>query len=225
MLGMHLYEHYKEEFPSVKKKNLRSFLHFHDQAKIRYDPSFLAYYGHSSRNKIIIERVFEFYGINIDQLILDNPIEGPKYKNKLFATIKDLNALDENVGKVILKKLNLFSNHGQLSTEAIEIMRIEKIVDLVDRGMSKISPEEFAKSNMIPASKYLKDPKDQKMARYLESQYDRLVSEHKLSYAQFKKLLREGKTKNLFQYKHIKSLPTIFPNKFINCFRRLVNSY
>lgn len=159
IMGHHLLNEFSEEFPHLNHQVLDSFLSIHDEAKLNINLS-------KYKGRPLLEALYQFYGRGKHTLSDEAQIE-------MKELIKALNEKDNEIGMKFFKDHGLISKSGKLHETALELLRIEKIVDSVDRGMNQVSIEEFDRS-MTPASEMFQD-KDADLAINLESIYHKLL--------------------------------------------------
>ena len=153
VLAQALVIQYPEHFKELKNTNLlQEFLHLHDAAKFSH-----------------LEDLFMYYNT---RPLFSNVYEAEKFKS----LVARVNAQDE------LVRLNFFKlkalcgeNSTEYNKQAKLLIEIERLVDMVDRGLDPVAIEEFARE-MRPASEmFAIDSKDYIMAKYLEQEYHNLV--------------------------------------------------
>ena len=155
-LGLALFDMHPELFPDVDRKLLSEILTYHDAEKL--NPRFKSING-----KPFYEELYERYG-----------------KKANFDVIEDMNAKGKAFVKELLseKGLNPKDTTGKNKAKLLRIRRqlkrIEDIADLVDRGSSPVTPEEFGRK-MDKASSFMKNSKDAALARKLEKAYPKIV--------------------------------------------------
>ncbi|PIP92521.1 MAG: hypothetical protein COW00_00240 [Bdellovibrio sp. CG12_big_fil_rev_8_21_14_0_65_39_13] len=159
IMGHHLLEEFPDQFTHIDHKILDQFLNIHDEAKLNLD---IAQY----KGRPLLEALYQYYGRGKHTLSDEAKIE-------MQEIIKVLNHKDSEIGINFFKKYGFIDKRGRLNETALELLRIEKIVDSVDRGMNQVSIEEFDRS-MTPASTFLKS-EDSDLALNLESIYHHLL--------------------------------------------------
>ncbi len=131
---------------------LTAFLHLHDLSKLEPD---------------IFRSLSLHYGRSLND---------PNYSenSELQSLIQRLNSIDLNHAR------SFFARHGLLDTNycptvvAKELLRIEKIADLVDRALDPAAWEDFGRK-LHPASHYLPNFQDQHLAQELEKRYPQIT--------------------------------------------------
>lgn len=144
---------------------------------------------HRERVKVLGVELFKshpnlFYGLTLEQVqgvlsahdeakvttfyrVLYENYGGPVDKSIVDA----LNAKDKEFMDAALKRFGI-DNDPELLTK---MNRIEKIADMVDRGMSEVTPEEFGRP-MKRASEFMGGILDRQLAIELENKYQSVVS-------------------------------------------------
>ncbi|EPZ49517.1 hypothetical protein M902_0773 [Bacteriovorax sp. BAL6_X] len=145
-MGMRLLNDYPDEFKDVDPQILRSVLSVHDNAKIKTSSR----YNGRPFYEVLYE---EGYGKKLDRKIVDA-----------------LNAQDEEFVEKVFDRYNLDKSSRE------QILRIEKIADFVDRGMSPVAPEEFGRKTTLASQSdfFLKDKVDRDLAKHLEDNYNEI---------------------------------------------------
>lgn len=154
-LGLELFKSQPTLFEGLNQWQVEQALAAHDQAKVR--ASSLAPDGRPFYQVLYKEG----YGKKMDLTI-----------------VNALNANDKAIMSVTQEKIGI-GNNPDLQAK---ITRIEKIADLVDRGLSPVSTEEFGRP-MEKASSFLSDIEDRKLAEFLEHKYQTVTKD-----LQYKKL-------------------------------------
>lgn len=142
-LGLELFRSHPQLFEGLSESQVERVLEAHDQAKVRATvkaPNGRPFY------QVLYN---EGFGKKLDRNIVDA-----------------LNANDKQIMEVA-EEVNGIHKSAELQAK---MERIEKIADLVDRGMSPVSAEEFGRS-MDKASEFLKSPEDRALAIELEKKY------------------------------------------------------
>ena len=152
-LGLYLVNNYPERFDHLSVELAEKFLSLHDQSKVNFK---------YSPQAPIYQRLYRFYGIN------DQYLDEFEHRERGLL-INELNGIDHMVSNNFFRDFNLVSK-GETARQLLEL---EKIADYVDRGMSPVSREEFAKK-MVPGSDYFTGS-DHQMASELEKNYSDLV--------------------------------------------------
>lgn len=159
-LGIELYRRYPVAFSHVDEKTLTQYLSLHDRSKTL---------GAFSKNSIA-SRLYRYYGKDLKVMSAADQQEFQKL-------IDALNESDAQVSKEFFGRHRLLNAEGEFTSGALEMMKIEKIADMVDRAQSPVSIEEFGKQ-MTPASEWLSNPLESRMASSIErgSVYNKLVA-------------------------------------------------
>lgn len=138
-----------ERFPGVTPELLSRYIALHDRNKLTAE---------------FLEPLFTLYGRTIPQL--------PEAERLRAQSLIDrFNAADQADARA------LFEAHPEFERVRGALELLEKIADLVDRGSSPLSPEEFGRE-LEPASRFFKspDPEDLRLMRELERDYARLTT-------------------------------------------------
>ncbi|WP_412470243.1 MULTISPECIES: hypothetical protein [unclassified Halobacteriovorax] len=142
-MGMRLLKEFPDEFKGLDENILKSVLSVHDNAKVRTTSRY--------NGRPFYEVLYnEGYGKKLDRKIVDA-----------------LNNQDEKFVKEVFDQFNLNDSTRE------KILRIEKIADFVDRGMSPVATEEFGRKTTLASQSdfFLKDKMDRNLAKYLEDNY------------------------------------------------------
>lgn len=161
-LGVKLLERYPERFKEIDKETLKIVLEAHDNAKVT--PS--SQYNGRPFYKVLFE---EGYGRKLNREIVDslNDVDGKWTEDAFKKAGLSLEGLTGKRKQNVLKKRKL-------------ILKIEKIADFVDRGMSPVTKEEFGRK-VVKASDskfFLKNKKDRLAAEFLEQNYNEFTKGH-----------------------------------------------
>lgn len=144
-LAAQLHRAYPEHFPDLDAQLVHEFMQLHDAAKI----------SEFNNRPPMLESLFQH---------IQN--DGAN----MLPIITELNARDfEKRYRWFIEK-KLLTPNGLPTAEAQQLLTLENISDLVDRGMNEVSPEEFGRE-MRPASELLNDPKEARLAEFLERNY------------------------------------------------------
>lgn len=146
-LGMELFKSHPELFEGLDRAQVEHVLDAHDQAKVR--PSVKAPDGRPFYQVLYKEG----FGKGLDRSIVDS-----------------LNASDKEILERAEERLGVKGNPDLKA----KVERIEKIADLVDRGMSPVSSEEFGRK-MEKASRFLTSAEDRELAKFLEKRYSTIT--------------------------------------------------
>lgn len=144
-LASQLYLAHPEHFSGVDAELAREFMQLHDLAKV----------SKFNNRPPMLQSLFQQ---------LQNG------STNMIPIIAELNARDFEVRYRWLLEKKLLTPNGLPTAEAQQLLALENISDLVDRGMNEVSAEEFGRE-MRPASEILKDPKEVRLAEFLERNY------------------------------------------------------
>ncbi len=136
-LGQALYTEFSVEFKDLTSELVTQFLSLHDHSKTSILPD--------GTNQI--ESLYQFYGVNKSDLA-----ENEKFK--ILSTINYINYLDSQKALEFFNSTGLISDIGELTASANDLLLIERISDMVDRGENISSTKEFNRK-LIPASEML----------------------------------------------------------------------
>lgn len=157
-LGMELLRQNPEVFSGVRPEQLRIALDAHDMGKISPNAK---YVDGRPFYKVLFQ---EGYGKQINRDV-----------------VNQLNNHDQRYMQEAFKKAGLAKSPDHTSAHRArvqdirhKIARIEKIADLVDRGMSPVAQEEFGRP-MQRAGVFLDNPQDRQLARSLETNYQNII--------------------------------------------------
>jgi hypothetical protein len=148
VLALELLNRRPDAFPSLAEdpELLSDFMEIHDQAKLH--PKY--FWG-----------MVKFFGVNIREL----PEE---QKKSAQALIFEMNGVDQENARMFFESYGLIDSDGFLSSKALQLLQIERIVDAVERGSSQFSAEEFGRE-MAKGSEFLADAFDVELALSLEA--------------------------------------------------------
>ncbi len=151
-LGLELKRLYPSEFRDVDSKTISDFLQLHDKAKL--EPQTL-------------KELFSFFGRPLESMSTEEKVTFNALKNKL-------NNHDSKIGIDFLKRKGLISSFGKITVVGRKLLLIQKITDVVDRGLDPISAIEFGKT-LATGSGFIHSPKAKMMAQALETRYTAVV--------------------------------------------------
>lgn len=175
-LAVLLYERFQNQFANVNPELVTEFIDLHDLSKVN---------DQYSLHNPISKRLAETFGK--DQNL-------PEIQETIGAAVLELNDIDQGLAREFFQSKGLLAEDGTYSETAIELLRIERIADLVDRGFDRIAHIEFGRQ-LSRASEFLVNETDQVMALYLEDIYPqemiKVESDH--SGAILKELLRSSR--------------------------------
>lgn len=148
LLGLELLNRRPDAFPSLASdpECVGNFLEIHDQAKLQ--PKYFW-------------EMLRFFGVNFKTLA---------YEQRLVAQslVFEMNSVDQENARMFFESNGLIDADGQMSSKAIELLRIERIADAVERGSSRISSREFGRK-LTKGSEFLSDATDVELALCLET--------------------------------------------------------
>ncbi|MBL6990889.1 MAG: hypothetical protein ISR65_13980 [Bacteriovoracaceae bacterium] len=162
-----------DQFADVNYRILEEFLLLHDQSKINKSPNFSQRYSLAMGDESISSKLFQNYGVDFSGI-------PTAWQDETKNLVGELNAVDKAVAVDFFRQKGLLGPKENIEDNPLvrKYLLIEKIADLVDRGQSPITPEEFGRP-MLPAHtffvKVLKDQVSATIAVALEYQYDRVV--------------------------------------------------
>jgi len=157
-LGLALYQLYPERYQEIPLDLIVGFLKLHDQSKLRESSS---------------RALYSVYGQN--QKFADLLTQ-----SQMQETIQRLNEYDQEAARLFFQSTGISTDQARL------LLEIEKIADLVDRGMDPVAHEDFeggGKYKMKLGSEYIKDDFGSRAAARLEKSYDHITQ--KYSFIQF----------------------------------------
>jgi len=142
-----------EAFPRLASNPelVSEFFELHDQSKLepRYFWDLLGYFG-----------------IDINLL---NKIQ----KSKALSLIQEVNKRDALHAQMFFVSNRMVDREGQPNETAKELLRLEKICDVVERGLSQFPKVEFGRK-LSRGSQFLSDPADIELALWLENNYGQI---------------------------------------------------
>lgn len=158
-LGQLLFSHYKADFPALNALLVNKFLLLHDLSKV--DDSL-------SQASPISKRLASIFG---------KSLQDEKVKTIVEEVRAETNRIDKAIAMDFFVKNNMaftkLDGSFHLSESAKELLRLERIVDLVDRGFDPVASLEFGRQ-LEKASQsefFLPDARDRQLAQYLEYFY------------------------------------------------------
>jgi hypothetical protein len=165
-LGQALFENFRSDFSNEKsvltQKIVTQFLSLHDHSKTSILPD--------GTNQI--EALYQFYGVNKSDLA-----ENERFQ--ILSTINYINYLDSQKALEFFNQSGLISDTGELNQDAHNLLLIERISDMVDRGEHILSTKEFNRK-LTPASQILENQKWIHYAEYLEKNYSQIIHAFKI---------------------------------------------
>jgi hypothetical protein len=157
LLGMELFRTHPELFRGLTTTQVRIALEAHDRAKIMSN-------ARGPGGKPFYSELYDYYG-----------------KKAPAPLVNSLNQADRKYMEDALKHAGLNDDvrmttgeRARRSALRAQLKQIEKVADLVDRGKSAVSPEEFGRPMRL-ASSYLANPQEARLAQELERNYSRLA--------------------------------------------------
>lgn len=174
ILGRELYKTHPHLFEGLQEFQLEQILNAHDEAKV--NPKIRAGDG-----RPFYEVLYDDFGKKINDAIVEN-----------------LNINDKKYMMEIRDSLGL-RNKPDLLTK---VWRIERVADLVDRGMSPATAEEFGRP-MQKASSFISNLEDRELARFLENRYATLTKD--LQFRRLTPLQSSAMKARLYINKHFAS--------------------
>ncbi len=160
ILGTVLYKEFYTDFANLNSDLVSNFLKLHDYSKTTILPD--------GTNQI--ESLYQFYGVNKSDLA-----ENEKFK--ILSTINYINYLDSQKALEFFSHSQLISANGELTDSAHNLLLIERISDMVDRGEHESSVKEFNRK-LVPASEMLENEKWAHYARFLEKKYPEIIGQN-----------------------------------------------
>ena len=158
-MASELVARFPHTFDLVNEDLVQAFMKVHDQSKL--NPNLTR-----DGRRFIGERLYEFYGLP-DSLLS----EAEKAERKKL--ISELNLVDSMAITEFFKRSELLDRKDNPNEVARQLIKIEKIVDFVDRGMANVSTEEFSRP-MQKGSEFI-EPELRRFALYLERNYKRIT--------------------------------------------------
>lgn len=157
-LGLELFRTHPEMFKGLSEEQVRIALAAHDRAKL--SPRAM-----SSQGKPFYEELFEKYRSKPDLQIIQ---ELNSHDEKFMDDAYRLSGLGDNPQMTAAERARRKALREQLK-------KIERLADYVDRGSSYVTAEEFGRP-MKPASYFLTDPDEKRLAKELEGKYQKITS-------------------------------------------------
>ena len=161
-LGVALFGNFNTDFTNLNLNLVTQFLALHDHSKTSILPD--------GTNQI--EVLYQFYGVNKSDLA-----ESERFQ--ILSTINYINYLDSQKALEFFNQSGLISDTGELSDAAQNLLLIERISDMVDRGEHVLSTKEFNRK-LTPASQILENQKWIIYAEYLEKNYSQIIESVKI---------------------------------------------
>lgn len=157
-LGLVLFDQFTADFSNVQSHQVSGFLKIHDYAKTEI----------LSDGTEQIGLLYQFYGMNKTDL-------QDQERFKFLSAINHINYLDSQYALQFFQSQQLINSSGEFSSAAHELLLIEKIADLVDRGENQMSSDEFNKK-LKKASAIIENEKWAHYAHFLENHYQQIIS-------------------------------------------------
>lgn len=175
---------------------LSVFTQKHDNGKLNQTLSFLQKHGYDLSKPLLINRLYRFFGIKFATIERADPILAKTLTIERMQTIADLNMIDHSVAQAFFVANNLIAHDGTLNAVAQILTLLENVADTVDRGMSEVSPYEFARKMETASARFSPGTLERNMALYLEKIYYHQMIEHGLLFSQFKPRYVKNQIKN-----------------------------
>jgi len=147
VLGLALRDRF---YPTVNYKDLKLYLKYHDVAKTDYIHGNL----HTS-----VADLYNYYGIWL---------EDEEHKQELKRLVDQINHIDKKIAVMFLDAFRVAPENIGL------FKKIERIADIVDRGMDPVASEEFGRP-LKKASEFSVDEESKAMILWLERHYYRIT--------------------------------------------------
>lgn len=164
-LGTWIYDNNPGEFSGVTRSQLEEFLSLHDQAKINSSAAFKAeFWVEPLETPPFIRRLFERYA-SVNASLPEAEMEKTKQ------LIANLNATDSRVGQEFFKRRGMLDKDGKPNEVARQLLRIERIADVVDRKSDPVAQEELSVRKERPFSDFLSSGTDLAIAAQTEARY------------------------------------------------------
>lgn len=148
VLGLALRERF---YPHIDAKELKTFLKYHDIAKTDLVHGNL---------KTSVEELYKFYGTRL------RSTEEPQLKH----LVDSINLIDRRIALMFLENFKASEQNREL------FQKIERMADLVDRGMDPVASEEFGRL-LTKASVILAEIHDVDQVLWLEDHYQELTEQ------------------------------------------------
>lgn len=177
------------------KKHLYGFARIHDNGKVRGAEQLAKELEFKPDTVPIIEKLYVFYGINFAEMKRNDPVLHEKMIALRSQVVAELNANDASIGRAYLRHHHLVKKNDKLSRSARIIQIFEKVADGVDRGLSQVSPYEFARSMYKASKSFEVGSIEQEMAVFLEGIYYPEMIKHQLTFTLFKKRYLKARSK------------------------------
>lgn len=172
-LGQALFENFQSDFLG---ENSDLTAKTHSKLNLHLVTQFLSLHDHSKTSILPdgtnqIEALYQFYGVNKSDLA-----ENERFQ--ILSTINYINYLDSQKALEFFNQSGLISDTGELNQDAHNLLLIERISDMVDRGEHILSTKEFNRK-LTPASQILENQKWIHYAEYLEKNYSQIIQAQK----------------------------------------------
>ena len=172
-LGLSLWAEQSDKFfHDVNPQILEEFLLLHDQSKINGSAEFLSRHELEAAESIS-SKLYQNYSIDFAAI-------PDAWKKETGDLVNQLNAVDKDVAIAFFRKKGLLGASEDIDSNPLvqKYLNIEKVADLVDRGTSPVTSEEFGRA-MLPAHtffvKVLKDFESAAFAAALDYRYDQIT--------------------------------------------------
>jgi hypothetical protein len=158
-LGHELFNYFRKDFMPLDSHTVEGFLRLHDQAKTDA--------ANTSEGVSQLEVLYGFFGVDKTEV-------NENEKFKILSTINHINYLDAQTAQNYFRDHGLMNDSGEIAWAAQNLLMIERIADLVDRGEHHLAPQEFNRK-LKKASEFIEHATWADYARHLETNYLRLV--------------------------------------------------
>lgn len=127
---------------------VEEFLELHDSSKL--SPQFFW-------------SLLKYFGADIQKL-------SSQEKRKAQLLISEINERDGEVARMFFIEKNLIDENGNPNATAQSLLKLERICDVVERGLSPFSARELGKK-IVKGSEFLSDPVEVEIAQWLEKKW------------------------------------------------------
>lgn len=163
-LGLALFDVHPEEFPLLTREQVEEFLTLHDRAKLDNTKRFRTRFWKKPTGPSFTKKLYKLYSLGYERV---------KNDPKLKKIVDQLNETDRKVAYDYFKRHKLLNKDGTLKPEAEQLLRLEHIVDVVDRHTDPVAKEEFHITDLPPPlTKFLRAAKDVALAEEMIPRYD-----------------------------------------------------
>ena len=171
-LGRRLLKEQRDKFENVDPRILEEFLLLHSQSRVNTSQEFINRHGIGQRESLS-SKLYQNYSIDFQNLS-----SGLTRENKTL--IEQLARIDREVVIAFFRKKGLLGKKERIEDNALvkTYLHIQQIADLVDKGGSPVSEEEFGRK-ILPAhaffARILNDSESASLAAILEHNYEQIV--------------------------------------------------